>query len=56
MSDKGEFIDDWELDDDEPCVSCGSKLHWRRWRRHETGEERVLHKCWDCGDAWWTDG
>lgn len=54
MSDKGEFIDDWEQDD-EPCPECGSTMHWRRWRKHADGEERILHKCWDCGDAWWTD-
>ena len=27
-------------------------MRWRLFRKIN-GEERILHKCWDCGDAQW---
>lgn len=54
--DQGEFIDEWETDD-EACDDCGKgPIRYRRWRRHSNGEERVFNKCWDCGSNWWIDG
>lgn len=54
MPDQGEFIEDWEIDDETRCPDCGGQMR-RLWRRHSNGKDRYLNKCWECGFNVWED-
>lgn len=54
MSDKGEWIDDWEQCEEDDICDCGERLMQRLWRRND-GREMILRKCFECGDSSWVD-